>query len=409
MRYWVLNPDGRDARGPFEIADLKKLPGFSAESMVAPETATDASAWKAAKLHDQLRSLFVRPSVPPPLPIKPPPPKVLPVAAPSSRLGWLRESRIALAVLGVPALLTFAVMRGWIGNSSTAQVSSVSSPPSISQTTPASIPSSAATHPSRQRMKAREVRSKSARTESVSGLGGNDALGYRTISGEIGQEEFLRLLRALTGAVPNSDQSFLPQGLNFRPSPDTPVPPSGIVAAPGFHDHDDTDSSDCTISLGATPPAHIMPNSWVEDGARREFMVYWPDQVSDANPLNIAVVQANMPLPLRREIVLIAEVQGIAPIKNQFGEIAYYPSLKVIAAGMSNNGIYVPFDQRHPLMSHLSDTGVVTVDPEAVFMFDDKALQSELNSLSADIRLKFRAVLSTLGPARGIGCPWTKS
>lgn len=84
MRYWVLAPDGRGAAGPYEIAQLKQLPGFEPTSVIAPENATSADAWKPAHSFDDLRSLFIKPpTLPPPRPLPAWPPASPPVSRPT--------------------------------------------------------------------------------------------------------------------------------------------------------------------------------------------------------------------------------------------------------------------------------------------------------------------------------------
>lgn len=79
MRYWALKPDGKDAEGPYEMAALRTRPGFGPESIVAPENAQAADAWRPAKTYDDLRASF---SKPPPLPMAKLPPPVKGEATP---------------------------------------------------------------------------------------------------------------------------------------------------------------------------------------------------------------------------------------------------------------------------------------------------------------------------------------
>lgn len=63
LRYWVLR--GRSATGPYAVEALRALPGFGAETIVAPENAAGRDGWKSAKSFDELRALFLNPSPPP--------------------------------------------------------------------------------------------------------------------------------------------------------------------------------------------------------------------------------------------------------------------------------------------------------------------------------------------------------
>jgi hypothetical protein len=83
VRYWVLALDGRSAAGPYEIAQLKQLPGFKPASVIAPENATSANAWQPAHSFDDLRSLFIKPpTLPPPRSSPAWPPASLPTPGP---------------------------------------------------------------------------------------------------------------------------------------------------------------------------------------------------------------------------------------------------------------------------------------------------------------------------------------
>lgn len=97
MRYWVIRPDGRDAIGPFDIHELKKVSGFCGDTLVAPDGATDANAWRPARSYPDIQQLFMKP---PPLPPRPPvssspvspPPRSLPIPAQGKRMRPRRRS-----------------------------------------------------------------------------------------------------------------------------------------------------------------------------------------------------------------------------------------------------------------------------------------------------------------------------
>ena len=52
MRYWVLSVNGKDARGPFEVAELKSFSNFGPESVVAPDDAKSPDAWRPTGKYD---------------------------------------------------------------------------------------------------------------------------------------------------------------------------------------------------------------------------------------------------------------------------------------------------------------------------------------------------------------------
>lgn len=89
MKYWIF--DGKQAQGPYAVEQLKAVPGFGPETVVAPEGASSADQWRAAKTFDGLRNLF---SKPPPLP------RPLP--------GPAEASRTSLPAAGSPDVKVFA-------------------------------------------------------------------------------------------------------------------------------------------------------------------------------------------------------------------------------------------------------------------------------------------------------------
>lgn len=98
-KFWVFDPVKQDAHGPYEIAELKAVPGISIETVVAPEGADDRSAWRPVKAHEALRGLFAKA---PPLPL------------PKTTSG--RTSPLANAPRAIPIRETDAKkMRFWIG------------------------------------------------------------------------------------------------------------------------------------------------------------------------------------------------------------------------------------------------------------------------------------------------------
>lgn len=62
MRYWVS--DGSNAQGPFSPEQLRRIPGFTPETMVAPEDAQSASEWRPAKVFADISALFAEPLPP---------------------------------------------------------------------------------------------------------------------------------------------------------------------------------------------------------------------------------------------------------------------------------------------------------------------------------------------------------
>lgn len=60
MRYWLLHPDGSGADGPYEPHELRALPGFGPDRVVAPENAQTAEAWTPAHAVSDLHILFVK-------------------------------------------------------------------------------------------------------------------------------------------------------------------------------------------------------------------------------------------------------------------------------------------------------------------------------------------------------------
>jgi len=68
MKFWVYDKARRDATGPFETADLKKVPGFGPDTIVAPDGAANAQAWKPVSAYPELKVLFGSAPPPPPLP-----------------------------------------------------------------------------------------------------------------------------------------------------------------------------------------------------------------------------------------------------------------------------------------------------------------------------------------------------
>lgn len=49
MKYWLF--DGKDAQGPYDPEELKRLPGFSADSVICPDGAMSADQWKPAQFY----------------------------------------------------------------------------------------------------------------------------------------------------------------------------------------------------------------------------------------------------------------------------------------------------------------------------------------------------------------------
>lgn len=77
MKYWIY--DGKQAQGPYAVEQLKAVPGFGPETVVAPEGASSTDQWRAAKTFDSLRGLFIKAA-----PLPPPPPKPTTAPAPQS-------------------------------------------------------------------------------------------------------------------------------------------------------------------------------------------------------------------------------------------------------------------------------------------------------------------------------------
>jgi hypothetical protein len=80
-------------------------------------------------------------------------------------------------------------------------------------------------------------------------------------------------------------------------------------------------------------------------------------------------------------------------MKNKYGESSVHPSLKVLAAAMSNNGIYMSWQPGGDMPHLVPNIGMEAVSSEAIFMFDDNALQDEISHQSPDIRSKLEAAL----------------
>ncbi len=49
MKYWLY--DGKDAAGPYEAEELKRLPGFTPESLICPDGAESADQWRPAQYY----------------------------------------------------------------------------------------------------------------------------------------------------------------------------------------------------------------------------------------------------------------------------------------------------------------------------------------------------------------------
>jgi|GEM_PF-2789533 len=58
MRFWVYEAASRAARGPYEVAQLKELPGFGPDTIVAPENAQAADAWRPASVFTSIQPIF---------------------------------------------------------------------------------------------------------------------------------------------------------------------------------------------------------------------------------------------------------------------------------------------------------------------------------------------------------------
>ena len=71
MKYWLLRPDGSAADGPYEPHELRAVPGFGPDRIIAPVNAQTVDVWKPASTFADLRVLFIKP---PPVPAAPPRP-----------------------------------------------------------------------------------------------------------------------------------------------------------------------------------------------------------------------------------------------------------------------------------------------------------------------------------------------
>lgn len=58
MRYWLLRSDGSGADGPYEPYELRSMPGFGLDRIIAPENARTVDAWKPARLYPDFRPLL---------------------------------------------------------------------------------------------------------------------------------------------------------------------------------------------------------------------------------------------------------------------------------------------------------------------------------------------------------------
>lgn len=108
MKYWIF--DGRQAQGPYEIEELKRLPGFDPQTLIAPEQASSAEQWRAAQYYL----------------IKPPRPKAkpqtqsvksIPVAvkpdSPADQSGGLPWKRLISVVIVLTGLTALAATLFW--------------------------------------------------------------------------------------------------------------------------------------------------------------------------------------------------------------------------------------------------------------------------------------------------------
>jgi hypothetical protein len=65
MKYWLF--DGSDASGPYDAEELKRLPGFTSESLICPDGAESADQWKPAQYY-LIRPPTAKPPEPTPRP-----------------------------------------------------------------------------------------------------------------------------------------------------------------------------------------------------------------------------------------------------------------------------------------------------------------------------------------------------
>ncbi|MEK7857717.1 MAG: hypothetical protein AAB320_01125 [Elusimicrobiota bacterium] len=108
MKYWIF--DGKQAQGPYAVEQLKAVPGFGPETVVAPEGASSTDQWRAAKTFDALRGLFIKAA-----PLPPPPPKPATAPEPQSAVAapQVEKSRKPLwSTLLIAAGVMVAIARG---------------------------------------------------------------------------------------------------------------------------------------------------------------------------------------------------------------------------------------------------------------------------------------------------------
>lgn len=178
--------------------------------------------------------------------------------------------------------------------------------------------------------------------------------GFRAASGQVGHDEMLALVRR---CAQNNVAWNLPGSLRQAVQGQLKI---GSVLGPAL---DGNARGGVSFDFETSPNGHI--ERWTEAGLKRAFFMYWivnplGDRAGDTTG-TIAYFESDMPLPLRRQVIVVTQFVGMKQFKNVYGELMAVPNLKVIAAGATNGYYYI-------------DQDWTMVDGNVEFYFDDGAI-----------------------------------
>lgn len=193
---------------------------------------------------------------------------------------------------------------------------------------------------------------------------------FRAVTGQAGYEEFLTL--AIQFSRTPGGMNRLPIALRraYRAGQlkiGSIFGPDGALNDAGYYSLD---------FFSGTPPGAIK--GWTVDGNKRSFRMYWiPNAQGEfgdmrvGDPGTAAYFETDLPIPLRRSVVVLAQYQGLRSFTNQYDEESKLPFLKVIAAAATNGSFYVNKEWKE-------------VEDQVVFLFDDDLLAEAKSKLTPE-------------------------
>lgn len=192
---------------------------------------------------------------------------------------------------------------------------------------------------------------------------------FREVKGQAGYEEFLTLAIQFSRT---GKMNRLPIALRraFRVGQlriGSIFGPDGAWNDGGYYSFD---------FFTGTPPGIIK--GWTVDGNKRSFHMYWIPNAEGAfggmrvgDPGTAAYFEADLPIPLRRSVIVLAQYQGLRSFKNQYDEESKLPFLKIVAAAATNGSFYVNKEWKE-------------VEDQVVFLFDDELLTEAKSKLTPE-------------------------